>query len=294
MRLRILMLLASVAFFAAAVASAGALPRDPWIVFTGSAPNGTQPNQIFRVRLSGMGLQQITTGRRPAMDPSISPNGKRIAFARAGFGVFTAAIDGAGLRRLTTLANDRWPVWSPDGRSVAFARAASGYSLFVIDVNGRKVRRLAGRNGIGRPEWMPDGRAIVIPSGGQFLQVDARSGKIERRLRPTYDTTLDEPSWSLSPDGRTIAIVGRRSEPPNCQGLACEVYGLDLYRVWSAQRKRALDGGVAGWSPDSRTLVYLGAGGALYVQAAIGGTIRKIDVGNVALDGETPPVWQPR
>ena len=49
----------------------------------------------------------------------------------------------------------------------------------------------------------------------------------------------------------------------------------------------------AGWSPGGRSFVYA-RGGALNVQALSGGTLTTIPVGDLALDGEAPPAWQPR
>ena len=48
----------------AALSGGSAAGRNhPWIVFVASADQATQPFQLFRVRLSGAGLEQITYGR---------------------------------------------------------------------------------------------------------------------------------------------------------------------------------------------------------------------------------------
>jgi TolB protein len=99
---------------------------DRWIVFSGSAQKGTQPEQLFRIRTDGSGLRQLTTGGRVATAPSFSPDGKRVVFARLGSGLFVINLDGSGLHRLTGNPNDASPVWSPDGRWIAFIRPNSG------------------------------------------------------------------------------------------------------------------------------------------------------------------------
>ena len=60
------------------------LRRQPqWIVFTARSP-GHGVEQIFRIKQSGAGLKQLTRGEYPSAAPAFSPDGKRIAFARAG------------------------------------------------------------------------------------------------------------------------------------------------------------------------------------------------------------------
>lgn len=286
---------------ALAILSVGnAAPADAWIVFAGGPEQGTRPPQLFRVRSSGTGLSQISTGLHPAADPSFSPDGKRLAFARLGSGLFLAKLDGSHLRRLTANGNDRYPVWAPDGRSIAFLRpdrrvAARGYRLHLISAEGKRQQLLrAAPAAAGRPSWEPDSQALVIPSGGAFYEVNAATGRVKKRLAPTYDVSLGTLFWTLSPSGRALAYVGRRPEPPACQRAACEVFALYLQSVGSSSPRRLLDdAAVAGWSPSGRELVYA-HGGALNLQALANGAAKVISVGDVALDGEAPPAWQPR
>ena len=69
--------------------------------------------------------------------------------------------DGSGLRRLTrNTVGDRNPVWSPDGRRIAFE---SDWQLNVMNADGSGQRRLtrnAGRNFA--PAWSPDGQKIAF------------------------------------------------------------------------------------------------------------------------------------
>jgi len=286
------------AVLAGSVVGAGAAAGRAWIVFAGSPQQGTEPSQLFRVRVSGGATEQITVGARAARDPAFAPDGKRIVFARAGIGIFTASVAGTGIRRLTSGANDRWPVWSPDSKTVAFVRpvgrAASGYSLFVVGVNGRGERRLAAAPAtLSRPAWMPGSRALVIASKGRFYEVDARTGTVLRRFAPKYDASVGELDWSLSPTGTTLDFVGRRPAPVGCVATACEVFALYVVNRTSAHARRfADDASVAGWSPDSHQLVYAHAG-ALNIKPLAGGAITTIPVGGVAIFGDAPPVWQP-
>ena len=275
-----------------------AATANPWIVFAGSPNHGIQAAQLFRVRASGSGLRQLTTGSRPADDAAFAVDARRVAFSRLSSGLFIVNVDGSGLHRLTGNGSDRYPVWSPNGRSIAFVRGAgSGYHLWLMGTNGQHQHRLRlapALTAAERPAWTPDGKSLVIPSGGSFYRISAATGKVKKRLAPTYDVSLGQLLWSLSPNGRVIAYIGRRPEPAGCERTACEVFALYLEAVNAAQPKRSIDdAGVPGWSPDSRRLVYT-HGGALNVESLSGRMSATIAIGDIALDGEAPPAWQPR
>jgi TolB protein len=282
--------------------STGAASSTTWIVFAASPQHGTQPSQLFRITTTGGGLKQITTGMRAATEPSFSPDGRRVAFTRAFAGIFVMHADGTALRRLTNDSGDRFPVWSPDGTAIAFLRPTAptptggSYRLFVTTANGRHQRalRLAPPPD-GRADWLPDSKSILISSKGAFYKVSSSRGKVERRFGPALQTTYD-PFWTLAPNGKTIALIGPRPGPAGCQGVACEVSALYLVRVGATRQRRfADDAGLAGWSPDSRTLIFA-RGGTLNLQPASGGPAKVIAVGepeeNAPL-GDAPPAWQP-
>jgi TolB protein len=80
--------------------------------------------------------------------------------------------DGSGEQEFASPAyrstNDLWPVWSPDGRRIAFIRADAGSSvaylqLFVMNADG------SGQVGLPHPQidylpprWSPDGSRILV------------------------------------------------------------------------------------------------------------------------------------
>ena len=98
---------------------------------------------------------------------------------------------------------------------------------------------------------------------------------------------------SLSPDGRSVAFVGSRPPPPDCQRAACDVFALYIARLPAGRAVRFFgDVGAAGWSPDSRTLVFGYYGLALL--AVDGRTMRTIDTGTNLPSGDSPPMMQRR
>ena len=75
--------------------------------------------------------------------------------------------NGNNQRRLTyNGAYDEQPIWSPDGRSIAFISKRDGnFEIYVMDADGNNQRRLT-YNGADdeQPSWSPDGRSIAFHS----------------------------------------------------------------------------------------------------------------------------------
>lgn len=116
---------------------------------------------IFTVRSDGSGLRRLTA--RPGDGaPSYSPSGGRIVFNRhagRGVGIFSMRANGGDVTRLTSGRDvDRGPVFSPDGRSIAFARAAGGRNpdLYAMRADGSGVHLVYRSRGRYFSDFAPD------------------------------------------------------------------------------------------------------------------------------------------
>ena len=71
----------------------------------------------------------------PNVWPIWSPDGRKIAFGRSG-DIYVMNADGSGQRQLTRYPRwDDWPTWSPDGRKIAFMRSRSQSSQDIYVMN---------------------------------------------------------------------------------------------------------------------------------------------------------------
>src|SRR5262249_1824617 len=137
-------------------------PRNDRIVFARDGQG------IWSVPPLGGPAERIVEGGR---NPDISPDGLYLVFEKRRHEIWVARLDGSGEHRLSGLpegmAGIGAPVWSPDGRSIAFVCRTVGPkgNIWVLPAAGGQARRVTlDDQEPGDPTWTPDGRWIVFAS----------------------------------------------------------------------------------------------------------------------------------
>lgn len=208
---------------------------------------------------------------------SLSPDGTRVALS-VGTGtehdVWTYDLRRDTLTRVTTHPDvDFVPVWSPDGRSVAFRSHRDGGGLFLqqVDPPG-EARRLTTPNGPQHTpgDFTPDGRAVLFTEFRSFRDqdigmVDIATGEISWLL--TGEAAEMRPR--LSPDGRWITYSADTTG-------RFEVYVRPFPDVGARRWQISTEGGQSPlWSRDGREL-WFDDGRALHVAevSVVGGVLQ--------------------
>ncbi len=123
---------------------------------------GTAKGGLFAVKDGH--LNQLTEDPTDT-EPSFSPDGRTIAFARDG-DIYSVRPDGSGERHLTSgTAIDSVPKVSPNGRYVVFERretAGGPTSLFTVGATGGGLHQLTSGGDDREAAFSPDGKAIVF------------------------------------------------------------------------------------------------------------------------------------
>jgi dipeptidyl aminopeptidase/acylaminoacyl peptidase len=164
-------------------------------------------SKIWLVRADGTGMRQLTTGPGADEMPALSADGKRVAFVRTlNDGtpsgrrpeLYTVPVAGGEPARLTeNTVEDVNPVFSPDGRSIAFGEASRRRrgSVQVIRTDGTNQRPVTGTGlEYPDPDYSPNGRSLVFAgqvSGARphedALYTVRASGTARRLLTDRFD-----------------------------------------------------------------------------------------------------------
>lgn len=194
-----------------------------------------------------------------ADNPQISPDGNRVAYERVSADIMTDRfrrsiwlVDESG-RNHRPIAQGPGayvsPVWSPDGRAIAFNAQEGGVSelrVFYLDTQRTAtLARLTG--GAGNLTWSPDGRTLAF----QMFTPESGSSAVGLPPRP------DGAQWADAP--RVIdSVIYRFDAVGYLPNGHAQIYALPI--EGGTPRQLTFDArdhdGRMSWTPDGRRLVF--------------------------------------
>lgn len=191
---------------------------------------------------------------------SWAPNGKRLAFSGENDGrIYTIKPNGKGLqyllgKRRTGLSH---PVYSPDGREIAFLDTLNGSSLMAVNVATGKERMIyPGSGPAGTPTdfaWHPSGTRLAFYAPYRDWMIN-RDGSGLRQISPDAAFVSYE-NLVFSPDG--TRLLGRSTAEG---GSTSELWVMDgNYGAGPGGFANSITGGFAGsayepeWAPAPET-----------------------------------------
>ena len=215
-----------------------------------------------------MYVPQVTSGPSAA---AWSPDGTELIYSMDGT-LWRQRLGVAIARQLTSgPAYDYQPDWSPDGRSVVFARyARDAIELQILDLQSGRVTPLTANGAVNvEPRWSPDGTRIAFVSTvfnrrWHIFVLTPAGAKDPLRLTEDNDSQLPRyyysrwdhyisPAWS--PDGKELVLVSNRGHIHGSGGFwrteARPGAPLRELRYEETTWKARPD-----WSPDGTRVVY--------------------------------------
>lgn len=194
------------------------------------------------------------------MQPDLSPDGKTILFNLLGDIYAVDAQGGQARPVLTGQAFETAPVYSPDGKSIAFVSDRSGVTnLWIANADGSNPRQISREDKLtvfATPVWAPDGSAVYVSRMKHPVlafelwrfPLDGTEGKVVVKAQPNgedWDNRINAMGAAISADGR-YAYYARKTghtwtekAPPN----------------WSIARRDL--------ATDVETVIIQGQGGAM-------------------------------
>jgi Tol biopolymer transport system component/DNA-binding winged helix-turn-helix (wHTH) protein len=190
----------------------------------------------------------------PLRNPTVSPDGTHLVASGVPSrdpGLWLIDLQGHSSTRLA--AQGIGPVWSPDGRRIAFT-ARGGLDIVTASTVGpinERVLLTDNRRKVVQ-DWSPDGRYVVFTRWDEQSKLDLWLVPVDNPAdaRPLLATPANERGAAISPDGRWFAYTSDESGER-------EVYLQQFPGLGSKRVVSLSGGGSASWRGDGRELFYL-------------------------------------
>jgi Tol biopolymer transport system component len=218
--------------------------------------------EIYIMDATGANQTRLTNNSARDGEPTISPDGTKIAFDSDRDGtlsdIYVMNVDGTSVTRLTDVpGTSEQPAWSPDGTKIAFMSERDGEpEIYVMNADGSNQTRLTINldDWDILPSWSPDGSEIAFtrlhpPKRADIYKMKSDGTDVVNLTNnPTkFNFT---PAWS--PDGSKITFESHRDGD-------WEIYYLDVSNPtlqYNLTNQPGSEEWGATWSPEGSRIAF--------------------------------------
>jgi TolB protein len=201
---------------------------------------------IFVANVDGTHSKKIAAGALP----EISPEGTRVAFNTEGDAktrpgperhIAIADVASGEVTVLPNIPSDNCfgPVWSPDGKQLAFSiMADKAWQLGLVNADGSGFRFVKNAelrpDAFGAPEWARDGKSIFCHDLDNIYRIDLDGNVLKKweLAKILTDASMNgNDRLSVSPDGKALLMdvdCGAEHERKDWDGPQPAIERLDL------------------------------------------------------------------
>lgn len=234
-------------------ADAPAWSKTGKLAFSQSACEGC-PARLFITNAKGSARTRVQSDVVNAFQPSWSPDGRNIAVAKPGSGVYVTSVRNGSARRLSGDQADEAPAWSPNGQAILFHRQVTptNWDIYEASPDGGGLRRLTDDPAQElHPSWSADGRKVAFaeqaPTGNWVIYTVNADFSGRTRVTDPRESSQD-PSWS--PNGARIAFVAQVGGRESVAVIGADGTGRTVLTG------PALAVTAPAWSPDGKLIAF--------------------------------------
>jgi len=217
--------------------------------------NNTGYKEIYQCDFDGYGVEQLTNSRSITMNPSLSPDGRYLAYIDFSSGRSVLSIRNLGERKTASVGNSGVsidPAWRSGSEVAATLSFDGNQQIYLVKTDGTLSRRLTNSRSIDiSPAFSPDGSKMAFVSSRNglpqiFIQ-DIQSGQVKRlTFSGRYNT---QPSWSPAGDKIAYTTWEKNGE---INIFTVNADGSGLMQL----TRRCGENICPSWSPDGQMIVF--------------------------------------
>jgi serine/threonine protein kinase len=247
-----------------------ALSESGTLVYSSAGPAATSAQEVTLVWVNREGKEEpLGTPPKTYAYPKVSPDGMRVALSVGIFpnlDIYIWDTIRKNLSRLTfEKTREMTPVWSRDGKQIAYWSDTGGYApngIYLKAANGTgEAEKLVSPPETGRQlhlfSWSSDGKNLLMQEMVTWTNMDLCTLSMEgdHTKKALLQTQYSEAQPRISPDGKLIAYS---SDENTGKALKTDVYVRPFPDVNAGKWQVSINGGNSPlWSPDGRELFYL-------------------------------------